>query len=73
VLLYENVFNLHMNSFFVNFIMMWIKMGNICRRPRLCVSEKVLRFAQRHVESSAETTSSCVLVGTLNIDDGMLF
>lgn len=46
------------------------------RKPRLCITEKVLRFAQRHVESSNQTSCNCVLVGSLNIDgdsEGVLF
>ncbi|XP_052257477.1 SCL-interrupting locus protein homolog isoform X2 [Dreissena polymorpha] len=39
------------------------------RRPRLCVSEKILRFGQRHVDTSTEKNLSCVLVGSLAIDD----
>ncbi|KAL4236878.1 hypothetical protein ACF0H5_005264 [Mactra antiquata] len=46
------------------------------RKPRLCVAEKVLRFAQRHVESNGQKSCNCVLVGTLNVDEdgeGVIF
>jgi len=43
------------------------------RKPRLCISEKVLRFAQRHVESKGQALCGCALVGQLSIDDGKKF
>ncbi|VDI21550.1 SCL-interrupting locus protein [Mytilus galloprovincialis] len=39
------------------------------RKPRLCISEKVLRFAHRHIESKGKTFCGCALVGQLSIDD----
>ncbi|WAR23533.1 STIL-like protein [Mya arenaria] len=39
------------------------------RKPSLRVSEKILRFAQRHVDSSGDNRLSCVLIGSLDIDD----
>lgn len=43
------------------------------RKPRLCISEKVLRFAHRHVESKGQALCGCALVGQLSIDDGKKF
>ncbi|KAK3609062.1 hypothetical protein CHS0354_011327 [Potamilus streckersoni] len=39
------------------------------RKPKLYVSEKVLRFAQRHSESTGQSSCSSTLIGSLAIDD----
>lgn len=39
------------------------------RKPKLCVLERVIRFAQRHLQSSGQQESSCALVGSLSIDE----
>ncbi|KAL3868960.1 hypothetical protein ACJMK2_041705 [Sinanodonta woodiana] len=39
------------------------------RKPKLFVSEKVLRFAQRHLESTGQSSCSSTLIGSLVIDD----
>lgn len=39
-----------------------------CRKPQLYVTEKVLRFAQRHLESSRGTSCSCALQGSIALD-----
>lgn len=41
-----------------------------CRKPQLYVTEKVLRFAQRHLESSRGTSCSCALQGSIALDQG---
>ena len=41
------------------------------RKPKLCIAEKVLRLAQKHLEGSRETTSTCALQGSISVDDGM--
>lgn len=41
-----------------------------CRKPQLYVTEKVLRFAQRHLESSRCTSCSCALQGSIALDQG---
>ncbi|XP_061168007.1 SCL-interrupting locus protein homolog [Saccostrea echinata] len=38
------------------------------RKPQLYVTEKVLRFAQRHLESSRGTSCSCALQGSIAVD-----
>ncbi|XP_048761311.2 SCL-interrupting locus protein homolog isoform X2 [Ostrea edulis] len=38
------------------------------RKPQLYVTEKVLRFAQRHLESSREASCSCALQGAIAVD-----
>ena len=42
----------------------------IFRNPKLCITEKVLKFAQRHLESVNQKSCGCVLVGSLVIDPG---
>lgn len=46
------------------------------RKPQLYVTEKVLRFAQRHLESSRDTSCSCALQGSIALDqdgEGLTF
>lgn len=45
---------------------LWIN----CRKPQLCVTEKVLRFAQRQLESSQSNSCSCALQGSIAVDQG---
>ncbi|XP_060072335.1 SCL-interrupting locus protein homolog [Ylistrum balloti] len=39
------------------------------RKPKLCVLERVIRFAQRHLQSTGQQECSCALVGSLSIDE----
>ena len=40
------------------------------RKPQLYVTEKVLRFAQRQLESSQSNSCSCALQGSIAVDQG---
>ncbi|OWF46210.1 SCL-interrupting locus protein homolog [Mizuhopecten yessoensis] len=39
------------------------------RKPKLCVLERVIRFAQRHLQSTGQQECLCSLVGSLSIDE----